>query len=494
MSAELSPEQLRPVTERSGPWTLSANAGSGKTTVLVERFARAVEEDGVPADKVLAITFTDKAAGELRQRIRERFAERGDRASLRELETGWITTFHGFCARILRLYPLHAGIDPAFVVLDDTDSRALQRDAFDEATGAWLDGAAGQGDAALDLAAVYRGEGLETAIRDVYAAQRSAGAVAPRLPAVAAPGDPAALRAELERTCAAALADLDSEPSAKRVDAAIATLGACADLLAGLPAGELPDVVRCKGLSFNGQAKALQRDPCASYLDAVKRAVAHAATAEAAAVAPLLDDLLARFGTTYAERKRRLGAVDFEDLQLQAVALLRADEAIASSVRRRFSLTMVDEFQDTNGVQLALLRELVQDRENGDLFTVGDPFQSIYGFRHADVSIMEDRRAELGERDRALTLATNYRSRRPILDAVNAIFESQFAGQSFTPLAAGREDAEGEPGRGRGSSCWSPTRRPGRRPSPPTTRPAPCRAHTAGATPRRAWSPSACVS
>jgi ATP-dependent helicase/nuclease subunit A len=442
---ELSAEQARPVAERSGQWALSANAGSGKTTVLVERFARAVEEDGVAADRVLAISFTDKAAGELRQRVRRRFLDAGDRDALRRLETGWITTFHGLCARVLRLYPLHAGIDPAFTVLDDVDSRALQSEAFDEATGAWLDAAARRGEDALDLAAVYRGDGLENAIRYVYAAQRSAGVAAPRLPAVPPPADPAALRAELAAALAAAAADLAHEPSAPRVDGARAALTRCEELLAGLATGELPAAGHFKALTFGAAANALRREPCTRYLGAVARAGELAADIEAADVVPLLDDLLARFGAAYAERKRRLGAVDFEDLQLLAVALLREDPAIAASLRARFSLVMVDEFQDTNGVQLELLRELVPDRQEGALFTVGDPFQSIYGFRHADVSIMEARREELDARGHALTLATNYRSRRAILDAVNVIFAAQFADQPFTPLAAGREDAEAAP-------------------------------------------------
>jgi ATP-dependent helicase/nuclease subunit A len=447
LTRELSAEQTVPVERRSGPWALSANAGSGKTTVLVERFARAVEEDALEADQILAITFTDKAAGELRQRVRKRFAESGNRAAMRRLESGWITTFHGFCARLLRSYPLHAGIDPAFTVLDEVDAGSIQREAFDEASGTWLDAAAARGEAALDLAAVYRGDGLENAIRGVHAAQRSAGAAAPRLPAARAPGDPAVLRTELERACAAAAADLAGEQSATRVDQARDALSGCAETLATLGPGVLPGALEGKKLLFNAGANALKREPAARYLAAVAAAAEHAVTVAAAEVVPMLDDLLARFGAAYAERKRRLGALDFEDLQLEAVALLRADEALAQALRRRFALVMVDEFQDTNGVQLELLRELVEPPgeatpEGGSLFTVGDPFQSIYGFRHADVTIMQTRREELAVRERALTLATNYRSRRVILDAINTVFAAQFEGETFTALEAGRTDAE----------------------------------------------------
>ena len=92
---------------------LSANAGSGKTSVLVERFVASVVDDGLRADQVLAITFTEKAAGELRARVRGRLLELGEREAAREAEGAWITTFHGFCARILRAHAVAAGLDPA---------------------------------------------------------------------------------------------------------------------------------------------------------------------------------------------------------------------------------------------------------------------------------------------------------------------------------------------------------------------------------------------
>ena len=131
---------------------LSANAGSGKTSVLVERFVASVVHDGLRADQVLAITFTEKAAGELRARVRGRLLELGEREAAREAEGAWITTFHGFCARILRAHAVAAGLDPAFAVLDPADGRAAQREAFDAALADFL--AAPRADA-LDLAAAY---------------------------------------------------------------------------------------------------------------------------------------------------------------------------------------------------------------------------------------------------------------------------------------------------------------------------------------------------
>jgi ATP-dependent helicase/nuclease subunit A len=113
-----TPEQAEAIRRRDGDLMLSANAGSGKTSVLVERFVASVVDDDLRPDQVLAITFTDKAAGELRARVRSRLLELGEREGAREAEGAWITTFHGFCQRILRAHAVAAGLDPAFTVLD----------------------------------------------------------------------------------------------------------------------------------------------------------------------------------------------------------------------------------------------------------------------------------------------------------------------------------------------------------------------------------------
>src|SRR5271154_3625413 len=115
----LTAEQEAPASRRSEPLLLSAAAGSGKTSVLVERFVRAIREDGIAPAKILAITFTDRAAGELRERVRERLLSLGEREAARDAEAASVGTFHGFCARLLRSHPLPAGLDPGFLILDE---------------------------------------------------------------------------------------------------------------------------------------------------------------------------------------------------------------------------------------------------------------------------------------------------------------------------------------------------------------------------------------
>src|SRR4029079_14481171 len=147
--------QVAAIERRDGPLLLSASAGSGKTSVLVERFVRSAVEDGVRPAQVLAITFTDKAAGELRSRVRARRLELGERELARDTEGAWIMTFHGFCARVLRAHAVAAGLEPAFAVLDEPGARALRREAFDAALAGFLaDGPDGTSRAdALDVAA-----------------------------------------------------------------------------------------------------------------------------------------------------------------------------------------------------------------------------------------------------------------------------------------------------------------------------------------------------
>ncbi len=170
--------------------------------------------------------------------------------------------------------------------------------------------------------------------------------------------------------------------------------------------------------------------------------------ADAARARELLDELLHGFGVAYEQVKRARGAVDFDDLELLARELLLERESVRAAWSDRFELLMVDEFQDTNHRQLGILAAL----DRGNLFTVGDELQSIYGFRHADVSLFRTRRGELEELGGSLRLTRNFRSREALLDVVNAVFGERFAG--YAPLLAGRADARagerrGEPRRGK---------------------------------------------
>ncbi len=426
-------EQSEAIRAREGSLLLEANAGSGKTSVLVERFVRSVLEDGVRPGRILAITFTERAAGELRARVRERFVELGRRDEARATETAWVSTIHGFCARVLRAHAIAAGLDPAFAVLDEAAARALRDRAWDEALGGWLDGPGGA--AALDLVAAYDTDRLRRMIAGAHDMLRSHGQTAPRLPAPPEVPPPAAQRAELRAAAAIAAAELGGAGEGLRVAEARARLDRCLELLHGDEAEpQLGEV------SVGSGAGALKSPACDGYRAALLAYESSCRDRRAAAAVTLLDDLLARYAAAYAGAKRRRAGLDFDDLELLARDLLEREPALGRSYAERFDRVMVDEFQDSNPRQLALFRMLDRD----DLFVVGDEQQSIYGFRNADVDVFRTRRTELAAAGRVARLATNFRSRGSILDTINAAFAPRL-GPDFVALREGREP-DADPG------------------------------------------------
>jgi ATP-dependent helicase/nuclease subunit A len=408
----LNAEQQRAVDAR-GLVFVSAGAGTGKTKVLVERFARAVCDEGIDVESILVITYTEKAAGELRSRIRGGLIERGRPDLARELDGAWISTIHGFCNRLLRSHPFAAGVDPRFRVLDESQGRVLRGEAFAAALTAFC---ASDDPARLRLLAVYGADGLRRMLTGVYETLRSAGREL-----VLELGEHPSLvgRVDEFREAARCLAEDDGSGDAHRESArqALAYLEpeATADRLFDL--GDL----RLRG------------ERAATYEEA-RRLVEQAALDElAAADRDLLQELLAGFATAYQEGKDRESALDFEDLQLRARDLLRDDEAIREKEQLRFRSVMVDEFQDTNRLQCELIDLLSGGPGDHERFFVGDEFQSIYGFRHADVQVFRERREQAGAG--VLPLTMNYRSRPEVLAVVNHLFGADF-GDEFQPLAA----------------------------------------------------------
>ena len=337
--------------ERRGRVFVSAGAGTGKTSVLIERVVRRLQE-GTPLDHLLVITFTERAADELKRRIRVRLRELEMLDAEAAVESAWISTIHGLCARVLRAHALEAGIDPSFAVASDTEMRILQSEAFAQAVEAFGE----DGDPArLDLLARYGQDRLRRIVAELHGRLRGVGL-------------PLELRPH-------------REPH--------------------------PD----------------------SAEDAEER--------EAAADLALIEQLLVLFDRHYQAVKDLRGRLDFDDLELVARDLLRAKPEVAAGYRERFAEVMVDEFQDTNRLQV----ELVELVCGGDLFLVGDEFQSIYRFRRADVDVYREQRAVAG--DAVIALDENYRSRPHVLDLVNEAYGREFGGGYHDLVAAG--DFDGDP-------------------------------------------------
>ncbi len=405
--------EQRAAVEASGEVFVSAGAGTGKTTVLVERFVRAVCETGLDVESILVITYTRKAAGELRARIRAALRERGRHDLARRLDGAWISTIHGFCSRLLRTHPFAVGIDPRFSELDEEHGAVLRGEAFERALAAFC--STRESDR-LRLLATYGAQGLRRMLTGVYETLRSAG----RDLRLELTGEAGLVERLADLHAAAQLLADDPDATDKQLAAARAALA-----LRTTNAEQLLDLASLRAVG----------DRAAAFEDARKRLEQAAFDDLAARDKELLQELLDRFAAEYASAKQRESALDFEDLQLLTRDLLRDDADVRAVEQLRFRAIMVDEFQDTNRLQCEIV-DLLRDGPGApDAFFVGDEFQSIYGFRHADVAVFRDRRERAAQR---LPLARNYRSRPEVLAAVNHLFHEEF-GDGYQPLTASGE-------------------------------------------------------
>jgi ATP-dependent exoDNAse (exonuclease V) beta subunit len=448
----LNRAQAQAVRTLSGRLIVDAGAGSGKTRVLAERFANALsgshspEWEPVGVDEVVAITFTDKAAGELAERIRRSLRAVGMGDEARRLDAAWISTIHGLCARILRRHAIEAGLDPDARVADDVLAGRIREAAFESAAEAAL-----RSDEGKLLLSAYRYDALFDQVASLAAALRLARAE-PRDLETERAADFCGLIAEAKDAFSDARACFCAcSPTQKT---AVAHAEACARVVM-----ELEELAR---LEDHGHSEEYLSQKLWSVLDSwspgrSSRAVEeardelrerHANLIERAAsiavrpYAKALTELAAEFAERYEQLKREAGVLDFDDLQLKTVALLDKDPRLAARYRSAFKLMMVDEFQDTDRLQLSLIELLSDD----NVCTVGDERQSIYGFRGADVSVYREHVERADERGvTRIPLSVNYRSHPAVIEFVNELFGRELLfGERFQNLEAGRLEADPE--------------------------------------------------
>jgi ATP-dependent exoDNAse (exonuclease V) beta subunit len=421
-----TPEQAEAIAAQGADVLVEAGAGTGKTGVMVERYCRLVCDEGVAPDSVLAFTFTDKAAAELRQRIRAAIELRADAGSERARElldglgSAWVMTIHGFCNRILASHPVAVGIDPRFRVLDAAESDRVADEAFEAALEDFL--AAGDPEREQTVAA-YDVAGLRGIVIAVHAELRSRGLAEPVLPVAPQSDVSGAIRRALA-AAAAALPDLKPESEHRgTVERAIETLSDPADP----PSLELIGTLQIG--NKGGQALAAYREA----IDAAVAAVAEAG--EGGAAYAHIGTLLGIFTKRFAAAKERRAGLDFEDLQILATRLL-VETDLGAEYSARFSHLLIDEFQDTNRSQLRLIEALRGPAT--EVMMVGDELQSIYGFRHADLDVFREqrRRVEAEPSSLAVDLSGNFRARPELIGAVNEI-GGHLLGAEYRPLRVG---------------------------------------------------------
>jgi ATP-dependent helicase/nuclease subunit A len=437
---ERTDQQLAAAGELDRNVFLRAGAGTGKTTVLVDRFCAAALDPEVGVEKILAFTFTERAADQLRRRVREALAQRAEAAvgaqleALREAEEAtdraWISTIHGFCRRLLATHPAAAGIDPRFRVIDEAEADRLAGRAFDAALEELVE--AGEADA-LELAAANRRRSLLEMTRGAHDELRSHGDPAPALPQPELV-DPGPMIGDLIEAATEAHGECAEATGSKGLISRERIAAAMELDPSAQPTEELLE--RLASLTIVSPGKSFQGKACERYTRALKRARSAVAAHVLAPAYEQLRKLVSGYGERYEQLKSERSGLDFEDLQLKTVELLGGSESLRGRYREQFRHLMVDEFQDTNGLQLRLIEQL--RGPDTRLFLVGDEFQSIYGFRHADVEVYrrEHRRFAGGEEPNgiALPLTGNFRAKPELVAATNAIGSGLLNG--FEPLTA----------------------------------------------------------
>ncbi|MBC7927470.1 MAG: UvrD-helicase domain-containing protein [Bryobacteraceae bacterium] len=401
-----------------------AGPGSGKTSVLIERFSWLVRERGVRPENILAITFTEKAATEIRERLLRTFA---DIPSMREhIERAWVSTIHAFCSRLLRENAIEAAIDPEFQVLEQ--SWLVLQDVADEVLERRFSASQTRMRTFMRaLAVALDRDGfvpdLATSLVMIYDAVRLAGASLSAL-RIPTSGDFRNHLTTLRQMATDIVNDDTGGRSPKQVEQH-REAEAWAELVLSLSEGEITSEHLRAATKKGWHLNHLQANSSAKRHEATLRLLLKEVKCEWAFSyysdeRELIVDLLEEIDSAYRERKRRASLLDFDDLEEKAIELLESDLELRSKTAGLFRYILMDELQDTNPLQWRLL-ELVRRADN--FFAVGDVNQSIYGFRHARPQLFGAyRQALLDSGKHADELRDNYRSRPALLETINTLF------------------------------------------------------------------------
>ncbi len=460
-----TPGQRESVMRVDGPLLVSAGAGSGKTFTLTQRIAYALLPESGPAaggiDEVLAITFTEKAAAEIKARVKRTLRAEGMCEEALKVDAAWISTIHGMCARILRTHALELGLDPAFGIVGDAERADLVAASIDEALGADNDiierGSYGAlfdefpARSALPSAPSVASM-LQTLLDKAVGLRGGLDAVelGPEPPAASALARELLLAYE---DVAGALEQAGKSAAAERARVqATEAQEALSAFIAGQPDGCLRDLAAVvDGCAF--LPKTFGGSDVKERVAAYQQVHAHVCHSLALGLAwPRAAELMALardVARRYEDKKRALCKLDNDDLLVRTLAAFEEHPHVAGRYADRFKLVMVDEFQDTSQLQIDLVAHLAGPGL-ARLCTVGDAQQSIYRFRGADVNVYEAHKRTMRSGEVGalyVELAKNFRSHADVLAFVDRVFEQPHVfGDGFMSL----EPHEGRPSTYRG--------------------------------------------
>lgn len=468
---ELKKEQQDVIMHERGNILVSASAGSGKTFVMIERLIRLITDRKATVNGVLCVTFTEAAAADMKQKLKKALSERADgdeylSEQLLSADGADICTLHAFCSRLIRTYFFAAGISPDFSIADAAKSETLLSESIDEA-----------------VREGYKNKTKEfLALCDAFSARRTDAELKETLKSIYRFAESEIYPEEFYRKCLEnyseegfnhILSEYESgyaeeltrvinvlseqlkifaAEGLKKSEEYVKSL--ISDATAALSGGvyatkgleEYNSVLSFeRGLKGNALTAKEKTAACRDELKSIlKRYARHVSDKNedlnrfysAKETSFAMIELLKSVGKKYAAAKRDENLLDFSDLEHFALKAL-SDESVFNAVRTKYSYVFVDEYQDINGVQEAILSAVSRD----NLFMVGDVKQSIYGFRGCRPEIFTAKKAKM-ERDNEKTVSLNYnfRSSEAVINFANRVFSfsmtKDFYGESYADTAA----------------------------------------------------------
>ncbi|MBQ7373659.1 MAG: UvrD-helicase domain-containing protein [Clostridia bacterium] len=466
MASKMTQNQIDAVNKTGKNVLVSASAGSGKTFVMIERIIRLILEEGVEVSNILAVTYTNLAASEMKQKlvraVINRISEGKDvermRRTLAEIPTSSISTLHSFCLNLLKTYFYSAGVDPDFSVADESKTSELSSTAID---GVFLDLYKKQDEDFLKLTRLYRkGRGdafLKSQILKLYNKCSSesypddfldfcVNSIDEKTYAVYQKGIVKTINDKIIAVFT------DFEKLLEDLNLLTPTDRVCADLKillqelkfkvdSCLLATDFESLKKALLLSVSSVTTKKTQDESVLQLkneiSSFKKRLSlvmkkgeelipqdvqadlknYLATRE---IVEQIVKVTKLFGEKFDELKEKEGVLTFSDLEHKTLALLKGDETVLSAVKDKYKFIFADEYQDVNGVQEEILKLISSD----NLFMVGDVKQSIYAFRGCNPEIFAKKYQAYQENGEgfAIPLDKNFRSSDGVLNAVNSVF------------------------------------------------------------------------
>ena len=442
-----TPGQEKTIKTLDKPLFVAAGAGSGKTFTLTQRIVWALKEgsgaDGKTylssLDQALIITFTNAAATEIKERVREALEKEGLHSAALQVDDAWISTIHGMCSRILKIHALDLNLDPEFEIIDDMTRNQLVNISIEEVLRELS-----QDESYAEFLSTYAGnrDALKSRIETLISYAQSSPVGMDAISFVGDSSDLEVLKAELESLCGA-LEALRVAIAEKKPDEAEQLQNVQSELSGKLQQHlvlSLTDFDQAFWETLGKAVKAVRsskeiKDEAAYQLkvcSALFRLIQDASEGQC------LKDVTEQVYKLFKQKKRAVGGLDNDDLLHLTAKVFEEHPEIAAVYTDKFKLVMVDEFQDTDQQQVQMIKSL-SGKDAQYLTTVGDAQQSIYRFRGADVDVFFRRQAEVSE-DLQPRLVDNFRSHNEILRFVAKVCSADGMIPNFMDLSAGREE------------------------------------------------------